>query len=105
MLTVTVEDANGNPIPNAYVEAYSQDGSTPLYPDGTNDATGGVSSYARTNTNGVANVVSFQGLSFGQRFGPTNEIDNICAQYIGTTFCIASPLTVNSSNVSVIIQQ
>ena len=100
---VTVEDANGNPIPNASVTEASGSGSTSLYPnDPGEESEGTLLSRGTTDANGTVELGSIVGQTYGAN--PSSTYPNICAYISSTTVCLPSQLTI-SGNADVIIQE
>jgi len=104
-LTVTLKDANGNPVPNTMVLEDPFGGSTTLFAnEPTNPSSSELSNEGVTDSTGTVRLLAFQGLTFGQTYGVSSSNDNLCALPSSGAVCIASALTVNGST-SVVLQQ
>ena len=97
-VTVTVEDANGNPLSGVPVS---------MQPTGNMSIASGLTmppfgQNGTTDANGVTNLLVSTGAEFDQSSGQNHLYDNICATIDNTYVCIPSPITI-TGNTSVTI--
>ena len=92
---LTQPDASGNPLSGVSVSAQSFDSSTAtvsLYPNDPGEMPLQVNSSATTNSSGVADIDSLDGIQYG-----TTTTNGICANINSTKVCNSSSVTVNGT--------
>jgi hypothetical protein len=94
-IQVTVTDSNGNPVQGVSVynsiESDQDEGSASLYPGDPGSLIVESSGINTTDASGVVDLTSV----VGANYGAGDSTNDLCAQYSGSNYCLASPLTVN----------
>ena len=105
-LTVTLKDANGNPLSGAYVQSDPR-GNISFLTDGSNPtvAVNQAPSGATTDTSGMVSITGLKGSTYTQVNGATSSQDNICAFLPNASpVCLSAQFTV-TRDTSVVLQQ
>jgi hypothetical protein len=109
-IQVTVEDANGNPLPNVNVDADVQaatgtsGGTTYLYPgDPGESGLHILDSTVTTNASGVADVTAVVGTIYGVGNSSSNPYTYLCATISGDQVCL--PQQTVTGNMDVVIEE
>jgi hypothetical protein len=102
-VTVVVKDMNGNPVPNAFVQAGDYGaGTTYMYPGDPGETIGQVTNDGEyTNAAGSTTLTAVVGEQFGTGSGGNGQL---CTNIFGQQVCLDRALTVQGST-TVIFQQ